>query len=476
MSGSYEQLECERVLLKALLEGPEEARTFILRRYRPEHFNVLGEVFSYVQEKLATGQSNLATIDALAFGPFSDPVKGVIVSLKHVGLITDPDQLMLIGGPLVDAFAKQRFMELVKQPVEKVQSGDLTPQVGTVELRSLLDQLLIELDDSDRTGLAMGHNADLNEFLSRVFDEHSDRLIESGFKAVDRRAGGISRGDLVVFACPSSHGKTLKMTGFANNLMFNIPDQDLNVLYITLEVPEHTIWHRSAANQFGIPFKAVKEVNMPEKVLRKYAEDPDAKIREVQGYREQLKKAQAVLFNQLVERKVRFEVKSFGHFSPMDLLRELAIFPYDAVIIDYLNLVDSDTTEATDWLRLSRVARQFKDIAVSKNIVIATAQQLDAESMELRYARAVKEHCDIMMAWVVPDEVFEAGKGLVDIYIKKGRNIGTFTFQEEFNLVNQTFTEITDFPGLDGSDNLAPPQEGFGQSNSFGASPVGTLQ
>lgn len=461
---SYDLLDQEKVLIHSLLMGRDETKAYILRKYLPEHFINLITVYNYVRENMGLGNTDILTIDTLASNAiFEPPVRGIIASLKFSTLIDDPAQLEVMCKGLLDHYGTEYLLETLRAPLEKLQSGEVDYVTVLKTLQTDLEGASVKLFKDAVVPLGLGVGSNIEDTIQRVTSQENNIFIRTGFSSIDKQIGGFSRGDVIVLAAPSSHGKTLMMLSFAVNMIFNAK-QPLSVLFVTMEVKDVTIAHRLVAQKLSMPLNQVKEITMPDEFLVEYLapEIRERKLAEVQANREKVMSALRKFNEDLQEKGSKFDVKTYGSFSPDDLLRELALHPYDVVVLDYLNLMSSSSASEADWLRLSLLTRELKNIATSRDMCVITAQQLDEVKKEIRYSMAVKEHCDILIQWELPPEVREAQGGVLDMYFKKGRNVGTFTFNLNVDLACQRAYEADpDNPGLIDSP-LAMPGSGFG--------------
>ena len=468
---AYGVLELEKILVKALLQGSPASKAFLLRRLRKEHFSSAGDLFEYIQKNMALGDGKLLEIQSLAVNPgFSSTVQGIAASLQYVNLLDDPMQLEEACKPIIEAYNQATLLETIRPTIESLQKGEMVTQDAMGRLQLDLETQAQILANNEMIPLSLGKGADFDKAVARTLTPESNNFIRSGIKSIDMRVGGFSRGDIVVLAAPSSHGKTLAMIQFLNNMLFNSPNQKISALYVTMEVQDTTVMHRVIANRASLPLKRVRETTMPEELLIELAQDKTHKLDEVKQMRELCAAEMARINENLDTSGHKLEIKPYGAFTPEDLMRELALYPYDVVILDYLNLMTTVQSSDADWLRLSNITRQLKNIATTKKILIVTAQQLDETTKDIRYAKAVKEHCDVLIVWELPQELREAGGGVADMKIKKGRNIGTFSFPMHFDLTTQKVVEVDSSEGinpLDASTTLGTPDwnQGFNPVN-----------
>jgi replicative DNA helicase len=467
---SFELLEIEKRIIKALIDGNNDTKKYILRKFKQEHFYNLGGVFSYIQSMLASGDPLLITLDSLTTNPtFDQPTRGILASLVYVPLISEPAQLEVLTQPIIEQYGTTNVLEAIRPTIEKLQLGEVPYEEALSNMLQTLEAKHAELIQDNNLPLAIGVGGDLADVIARITTPIVGRFLRTGFRSIDEFVGGFCRGDVVVMAAPSSHGKTLMLLQLLNNMQFYQANQKISVLYITMEVQDITTMHRLMSVRTQIPNRLVREITMDPALLTEFCTTEKQKadrLAQVEEVRVQVAEETARMYGRLEELGQKMEIKHYGAFTPEDMLREMSLHPYDVVIVDYLNLMTTTNQNDSDWMRLGQIVRQFKNIATTKNMVVITAQQLDEVSKDIRYGKIVKEHADILIKWELSEELREAHEGIADVKVAKGRNIGTFKFPVFFNLNLQTAKEQS---GMD-TDSMAQQTLGnsAGETMTFG--------
>jgi hypothetical protein len=442
--------EIEKVVIKALIYGDQGLKTWIMTRFTPEHFSTLSDVFVYVREQLGSGDPNLIAPEALSVNEsISQVSRGVIAALAYVPSVQTEGQLEVITDPLIDHYNGKSLVTMITPVLENLQEGKLGARDASSKLMVGLDSFNSTLLIDHRPPLGLGRGMDLQNAINRITTAGSGEYIRTGFRTIDKASGGFSRGDFVVMAAPSSHGKSMGMIQMMLNMLFENPNQRVSALYLTGEVKPEVIWHRCVAARGGYPFKKIRDISMPESLLLEFERTPEEKarkIQEVQQYRDLTTIELTKMNTNLSQSGNRLIIKPFSELRCEDVLKELAEDEYDVVIIDYINLMSSGNDNDPDWLRIKTIGRQLKQIAGKayngKGVVMVTGQQLNLETQDLRYSKGLIDDCDVFMKWIVGPDLWESGGGLVEIRIAKGRNIGVSKFQTNFDLTCQRITEV----------------------------------
>lgn len=200
---------------------------------------------------------------------------------------------------------------------------------------------------------------DPKERLNKYFNQGGQ--VSTGWPQLDRLMyGGMSRGELNIFAGGSGSGKSLVMMNIALNWL----SQGLNGLYITLELSEELTSLRTDAML----------TNMSTKEIRKNIED--------------------------VELKVKMAKKKMGHYRVKGLpaqsnvnairsyIKEYQIqtgIRIDFVMVDYLDLVMPVSVKVNpndQFIKDKYVSEELRNLCKELNILMVTASQLNRSAVE----------------------------------------------------------------------------------------------
>lgn len=460
---NFERLEIEKQILKAVLDGSPDTKAYIFRKYSSDHFLLISELFEYIRVNL--DNPSLIAKETLSQNPiFSLASRGFVASLAYTPLLDDPAVFEVIAQPLLEDYGSEQFLKSLGPLVEKVQSRTLNYKDALVQIIQKVDEINSKEIEDKKEALIFGTGGSLQHIIEQVTTPETGYYVRSGIKALDMRIGGFTRGDLIVLAAPSSHGKTLALMQFLDNMTFANPNTCISSLVVSMEIKDVTIAHRLVSCHSKIPFAKIREIKMDPAMLTEYILDPGAKqrkLQEVENNRQLVARELTQIYSNVEARGKHLVLRDYGTFSPSDLIKELAIRSYDVVVLDYINLMQGVQASDADWLRLSHLARDLKNIAKNKNLIMVTAQQLNEANLELRYSQAVKEHCDVLIKWSLPQELRDAGEGIADLNLVKGRNYGTCKIPMYFNLHQQRMYESGDV-NLEMEPGLLPVENLFG--------------
>ncbi len=172
-------------------------------------------------------------------------------------------------------------------------------------------------------------------------------------------AGGLPRKTLNIALAGTGIGKSLFMCHVAANCL----SENLNVLYITLEMAEERIAERIDANLMNISLDTLKDIS-----------------KEI--YNKKIEKLRSKIKGKLIIKEYPTATASVNNFRA--LMNELKIkrgFIPDILFMDYLNLCVStryrNNISAGSYFVVKAIAEELRGLAVEWNIPVMSATQLN---------------------------------------------------------------------------------------------------
>jgi len=252
----------------------------------------------------------------------------------------------------------------------------------------------------------------------------SQRLpqIYTGFHGLDDLLGGMQRSDLIVLAGRPSMGKTSLAMNIARNAAI---DQGACVAIFSLEMSNESLVQRLLASE--------AEVNSKRMRLGLNTVEEERAIMEAQG---KLSSASIYIDDSPMVRVVEMRSKSRRlHYE----------HPLDLIILDYLQLLQSEGRSENRVQELSNITRSLKGLARELNVPLIAVSQLSRavegrathipQLSDLRESGAIEQDADIVV-FIYRDEVYYKTEGdwerehpnqeypreLADIIVAKHRN------------------------------------------------------
>ena len=195
--------------------------------------------------------------------------------------------------------------------------------------------------------------------LQRIVNNKSDQ--STGWKSIDRYLnGGLSRGELTLFAGPSGSGKSL----FLQNLALNWSMAGSNVIYITLELSQDLCGMRMDAMVSDYAVKAMFK-NMDDTAFK------------VQMAGKKAGKLQVVQFpNGITVHDIKSYLKTYQTQTGIMV---------DAIIVDYVDLMmpaGARVRLENLFVKDKLVSEELRNLAVEYNCYMVSASQLNRSAVD----------------------------------------------------------------------------------------------
>lgn len=256
----------------------------------------------------------------------------------------------------------------------------------------------------------------IREVLSDYYDHiealmrRSDEVVgvPTGFIDLDRMTGGLQPSDLLIVAGRPGQGKTAWMLTVANNAALL---HKKRVAIFSLEMSNEQVVQRLIAQNTGIDSQKLRTGKLS-------PEDLD-------------------LFNHAIEvlGDTRIYLDDTPSLTPLQLrtkARRLHLeFGLDLIILDYLQLMTSETRSDNRVQEVSYISRSLKQLARELNVPLLAAAQLsraveqradkEPQLSDLRESGSLEQDADIVM-FIYRDEKDPAMQNVTHLKVAKHRN------------------------------------------------------
>lgn len=297
------------------------------------------------------------------------PVAEFIVEhTTKYNVMPTPDQISAVTGEVIEAitevtdyddwfleefeaFTKRQELErAIIKAADMLEKGDFDPVEKLVK-----DAVQISL----QRDMGTDYFDDPKDRLNRYFNQGGQ--VSTTWPQLDRiMYGGLSRGELNIFAGGSGSGKSLVMM----NLAINLLSQGLSGVYITLELSEELTSLRTDAMLTSLSTRQIRK-------------DIDS-----------------------VELKVKMAAKKHGQYRVKGMpaqsnvnairgyIKEVQIqtgMKIDFVMVDYLDLVMPVSVKVNpndQFIKDKYVSEELRNLAKELNIIMVTASQLNRSAVE----------------------------------------------------------------------------------------------
>jgi replicative DNA helicase len=406
----------EQNIIGALLIDFNYTMCRIVDKVTPEMFTdeLYGEIYGRCYTSFKAGKDeNLITLikksssDRYPESYVTETLKSALdstVSASNVSSVADT---------LVQEHRARLFMQMLNR---------INPDSNNID-KQILDfcadaQSLINDTDNEEMTLA-----EMAETYSKDYFKPRERpSINIGFRKLDESIGGIDGGDVVVIAARPKVGKS----AFALQVGRGIARTGLKVGYFNLEMRAQQIYERSAAATSGMDMNRIR--------LATTFHNNEAEL--FKAGNEKL----------LEERNMTFHT---GVSKVSSIRSAVNRKKYDCIIIDYLQLVRSDTNRgANRYAEVGDISRGIKRIAMDYDIPVILLSQLNRNSesraekeptsADLRESGDIEQDASVILMLWKPDEE-DQNKRMLKIDLARN---GTPTREElEFDGRHMTFKE-----------------------------------
>ena len=253
---------------------------------------------------------------------------------------------------------------------------------------------------------------DTYDMIESIYSNKSDVTgVTTGFKDLNKKINGLQRTDLILVAARPAMGKT----AFALNLVQNAAIKgNASVAVFSLEMSKEQLAQRMIAAQSNVELKKMKTGTLNDadwpRIISAMAVMSDAKIF--------IDDTPGIKINELRSkcRKLKME-------QGLDL-----------VMIDYLQLMESDSKNESRQQEISKISRSLKILAKELDCPVVALSQLSRAPeqrsdhrpvlSDLRESGAIEQDADIVM-FLYRDEYYHSDsekKDLAEVIIAKNRH------------------------------------------------------
>ena len=332
--------ELQKLFLEMMLQ---DAQSYVRVQniYNPENFDrSLKEAAKFIKQH-SDDHKTLPTIDQIKAVTGTD--------LRHVPYLTEDHYGWFMNE--FEGFTKRQELErAILKSADMLEKGDYDPVEKLIK-----DAVQISLTKDMGTDYFADPKGRINKYFN------SGGQVSTGWPSMDKILyGGMSRGELNIFAGGSGSGKSLVMMNIALSWL----QAGLSGVYVTLELSEELCALRTDAML----------TDMGTKDIRKDIDTTELKVK-------------------LVSKKAgQYRIKGFPAQSNVNdirsYLKEVQIqtgIKVDFVMVDYLDLVMpvSVKVDPNDtFIKDKYVAEELRNLSKELNVLLVTASQLNRSAVE----------------------------------------------------------------------------------------------
>lgn len=397
------ETELPKIILKTLQSNRDFSKT-VLPHLKPEYFQQPYSSILTVFTEYVNKYNDLPNTSALGIeygnSEHADektaPVAfEVISSLDSVPGDTDPEWVKAE----TEKFCQERAIHLaVMKSIDIIDGRDPALDKGMIP-QVLSDAIGVTFDSH------VGHDYIEDAEERHAFYHRTEEKIPFDIEAFNTATnGGITKKTLNVFMAPPHAGKSLALCHLAAGYLSN----NLNVVYITMEMAEERIAERIDANLMDI---AMDQIGNLSKDM----------------FTDRIKKIQTRYKGNLVVKEYPTGCAHAGHFRALinDLKLKKQFIP-DVIIIDYMNICASSrhrglSGSVNSYSLVKSIGEELRGLAVETTIPIWTATQVNREggaSSDFTIENTSESYgvpaiADSMFGIIATDELKKAGQFMI---------------------------------------------------------------
>ena len=403
-------IDVEKNIISSILLNPEDLPKMDVS---PEMFEspVYGQIFELCQEWEKIGSE----INALKI---AQGITTEYVTLEDANKIL-ADTIDSRDSSASDDFCCKEIRKRFRARKANEILAHISLNSGNVD--SLLEELTADFDSlKESEGKKAVRLADLVKYRGDYFKE-KDTVYDTGISSIDDNIGSFDRGDLIIIAARPAVGKS----AFAFQIAERFGEKGLKTAYFNLEMTAKQLYERAIARASGINMKRIRNAT-------NFLNDEKEKFDKG---------------NELLSKESNLYIYE-GSFRVKDIKAEQLLHKYDAIFVDYLQLIRPDKARANRREEVADVSKGLKRIGMDYNIPVFALSQLNRASeqnrdkepsmAELREAGDIEQDAStILMLWNPDREDFTRKM----LKVEKGRQTGNSRQQLKFDGSKMLFYE-----------------------------------
>lgn len=403
-------INVEKNIISSILLNPEELAKMDVS---PEMFEspVYGQIFELCQEWEKTGSE----INALKI---AQNITTEYVTLEDANKIL-ADTIDSRDSSASDEFCCKEIRKRFRARKANEILAHISVNSGNVD--SLLEELTADFDSlKESEGAKAVRMSDLVKYQGDYFKE-KETVYDTGISSIDDNIGSFDRGDLIIIAARPAVGKS----ALAFQMARRFGRKGLKTGYFNLEMTAKQLYERAIAGTSEINMKRIRNAT-------NFLNDEKAKFDKG---------------NDLLSQESNLYIYE-GSFRVKDIKAEQMINRYDAIFVDYLQLIRPDKSRSNRREEVADISKGLKRIAMDYNIPVFALSQLNRASelnkdkepsmAELREAGDIEQDAStILMLWNPNKEDFTTKM----LKVEKGRQTGNSRQELKFDGSKMLFYE-----------------------------------
>lgn len=343
-----------------------------------------------------------------------------------VGIAKDP-----VDASDLDLLLKEIRSNRMCRELTRIMKDSL-PHINPSEIEETYNALLrdmLKLPLSISSGVSVATIREVHEALEERVLQYTNEALQrfpTGIIAFDQAIGGFAPGEFIVICAGTGQGKSNVMLWWAEKYL----QMGANVLFVTIEMSYAEMMTRYHAMATGFDVCEIGNRRIPPDKLGEYYAKLIAHAKAKEERKAFMQECSTILLDtdpknfieiskKYKNRTNKFFVVDLDSANPGRVEREIQRIAMDHridyVFVDFINVMDPEYHNRDKVKELASVSRDLKKVARKTNTILFSAAQLDTTSLKnkqdekitpdrVKYARAISENCDWMVAFNRTDE------------------------------------------------------------------------
>lgn len=417
----------------SILNSLDSIKVELLNKLTLKHFGYEPMCVAFqIIMKLVRESSVLPTMETFLINPnITENIIMLLQAPTNIAVTNTDDAKHLFHT--LDYYRKARKLFEFNIVSTNEMKGDTPPDLD--EIIKNMEEALLEIrsNANDAKMYHMGKGSSGLDFVDKLLDNAQMEVIPSTFMNFDKVTGGFGKTDLVFLA---SHNKGGKSTIALNILVNQYLRHNLDICFVSLEMSEQELRENVSSIISGVEHSHIrkKECTPAEKqVIRQAWKNFDEHGR---------------------INKCRFSIWCPVTVTAMELRLKLKPYGFQAICVDYINLMDIPERNIPLHEKLNMLGRELKQTSKDLNALLLVPAQMNPDG-DVRYSKSIREHANLVLAWYFGEE--ERATHQITVKTLAARSHANFSFRLEEDFAHKTiidssqqFDEVGE-PGLNNS-------------------------
>lgn len=334
------------------------------------------------------------------------------------------------GWPYFKSIVIEDFQKrLMADQAKKVLEASADPMTTAAETQQLMESGVVDTGVDYQTKFGKQLALSTIHHIEQLFNRQGALAgVSTGFGSIDRITDGLAPKELSVVAARPSEGKTALGLSMARMMAFH---QSTPTLFISLEMPEHSIMTRIVAMETGISFRDIRRGSLGKQDFAKC----QAVAKAIKESPFGIVDGSAMTISE-IGRIIRNNIKTRG---------------VKVVVIDYIQIIRHEGKAERRTEQVAEISKELKHFAKRYDVHICALAQVNRESAkenrppkvhEIAESDQIEKDADLVILLHRPKDESGVNGAEGAVYVAKQRDGGKGKIPLVFNERLVRFEEV----------------------------------